>query len=592
MYFPLILILWLSAITFANHQSNNALYRCGIRKRFGAQLIHHARTAELGQWPWHVAIYQQIARNRSSSEGEYKCGGTLIDQQHVLTSAHCVVQQNGQPLKPHQVVVHLGKHDLYEFADQLQIVNVSKVHIHEEYSPNRDDLALLVLDAIVRYSEFVIPICLEPVPGGKSDDLVGQRGWVAGWGVTENGTLSRVLKTTQMPVVDITECAQSDPNLFGRFVSRAVFCASDRNGTSVCLGDSGGGMYFSVGDRWELRGIVSFGSESETGSCDTSKYIMFTNVAHYYPWIRNLTDGRVGHFDNVPKRISERKCEEYAALARKKSNGVCYNARYPHTVTIIHEKSVILCSGSLISELFVLSSAACIELEWKPSKIRIGSQEDVDIHQVIVHPDYNRRNRMTYLLLMQLVRPLVLGARLLPACLANSATENLYDTLIVTGYTGNYRRFYENVNMRAISTAECSFQMIERNAIRRNITSLEICVVAQHEEEYDGEDYLLGGITGASLQTFNSRSCVFTTLGVSNPLPKSMGVSFEYDIEVYTRVAAHLDWLEAIVWGTDDGEVVTTTVATMIEVSSQATTVPSRGKKYDRFSHDFYFPDD
>lgn len=66
-------------------------------------------------------------------------------------------------------------------------------------------------------------------------------------------------------------------------------------------------------------------------------------------------------------------------------------------------------------------------------------------------------------------------------------------------------------------------------------------MVAQHEQEYDGDDYLLGGIDGASLQTFNSRSCLFTAVGVSN-----IGA---YELEFYTRVASHLDWLESVVWG-------------------------------------------
>lgn len=346
-------------------------------------------------------------------------------------------------------------------------------------------------------------------------------------------------------------------------------------------------MYFSVGDRWELRGIVSFGAQSETGSCDTSKYIMFTNVAHYYSWIRDLTDGRVGHNDIVPKRISERKCEQYAIQARKRSNGVCFNARSPHTVSIINEESIISCSGAIISELYVLSSAACGDQRLRPQKIRAGSEEDADIELIIVHPQYDSRRRLNNLMLVKLVQPLVLGSRLLPACLANSATENLYDSLMVTGYTGKYRRFYENVNIRAISTAECIHRQTEANG--RLVSPVEVCVIAQHEETYDGEDYLLSGITGASLQTFNSRSCLFTTLGVSN--------ADGQELEVYTRVASHLGWLEAIVWG-DDGEEATTLEARSIaEVtpenrSSEATAAPSRGKKYDQYSHDFYFPDD
>ncbi|XP_019558134.3 polyserase-2 [Aedes albopictus] len=589
---PLILIASLLTITIATnqHQSTNALYRCGIRKRFGAQLIHHGQTAGLGQWPWHAAIYHRID-SRTSPNGTYKCGATLIDQQHVLTAAHCVIAQTGQSLKPHQLLIHLGKHDLYKFDGQLQIVNVSEVHIHEEFSPNRNDVALLVLGEVVRYSEYVAPICLEQVPGGRADDLVGQRGWVAGWGINENGTLSEVLKTTQMPVVDITECARSDPNLFGRFVSQAVFCASDRNGTSVCLGDSGGGMYFSTGDRWELRGIVSFGSESETGSCDTGKYIMFTNVAHYYPWIRNLTDGRVGHINIVSKRISERKCEEYALKARKRSNGVCNNVRSPHTVSVINEGFNTKCSGTIISELFVLSSATCAKHYFKTWKIRVGSQEDIDIAEAIVHPNYNSKRRLNNLMLFKLSQPLSLGSRLLPACLANPATENLYDSLMVTGYTGKYRRFYENVNIKAVSTAECIARQTTQNDTRI-VSPVEVCVVARHEEEFDGEDYLVTGITGASLQTFNSRSCLFTTLGVSN--------ADGLELEVYTRVASHLEWIEAFVWGDEyledeqtatDGALEDVEMGTETVQEATTTTSPRAANLYNKYSHDFYFPD-
>ncbi|XP_019558122.2 polyserase-2-like [Aedes albopictus] len=582
--------LLIATVNTNKHQTNNALYRCGIRKRFGEQLIHHGQTAELGQWPWHAAIYHRIDR-RNSPNGTYKCGATLIDQQHVLTAAHCVVSVSGQSLNPQQLAVHLGKHELYKFDGQLQIVNVSEVHIHEEYSPNRHDVALLVLDEEVRYSEYVVPICLEPVPGGRADDLVGQLGWVAGWGINENGTLSEVLKTTQMPVVDITECARSDPNLFGRFVSQAVYCASDRNGTSVCVGDSGGGMYFSTGDRWELRGIVSFGSKSKTGSCDTSKYIMFVNVAHYHSWIRKLTDGRIGHVSNVIKRISEKKCEEYATIARKRSNGVCNNVRSPHTVSVIKEGFNISCSATVISELYVLSSAACGQFNSSQWKIRAGSEEDMNIAQAIVHPLYNHQRRSNNLMLLKLVEPLVLGSRFLPACLANAATENLYDSLMVTGYTGRYRRFYKNVNIKALSTAECVARQKSKGD-KRTVSPVEVCVVAHHEEEFDGEDYLLAGITGASLQTFNSRSCMFTTLGVST--------ADGLELEVYTRVASHLEWIESIVWADEyleDEQTSTDRAVVDVEMETESvdpatTTVSSRSANlYNKYSHDFYFPD-
>lgn len=177
--------------------------------------------------------------------------------------------------------------------------------VYPEFSPNRDDIALLVLSNVVQLSELVISICIVGSRAVQEEDLVDRRGWVAGWGITEKGNLSTVLKTAQTPVVNNTECVQNDPGLFGRFVSPKMFCAGDRNGTSVCQGDSGGGLYMLAGDRWELRGITSFSGVTDTGACDVHRYVVFTKVSSYFEWIKRLTGEAVSKEDIVPKRISE-----------------------------------------------------------------------------------------------------------------------------------------------------------------------------------------------------------------------------------------------------------------------------------------------
>lgn len=66
-------------------------------------------------------------------------------------------------------------------------------------------------------------------------------------------------------------------------------------------------MYSLAGDQWELRGIVSFaGYKSETASCDTMRYVVFTNVASYYHWIKWKTGALVDENASAPKRKSER----------------------------------------------------------------------------------------------------------------------------------------------------------------------------------------------------------------------------------------------------------------------------------------------
>lgn len=197
-------------------------YTCGICKNYVVDLIHKGHSAVRGQWPWHAALFQGKV---------YKCGGTLIDQRHVLTSAHCVVvQRNRRPLAAGDVTIQLGKLDLDDDKDYVQIMNVSEIRIHEEFGTHMNDIALLVLSSSVVYSDYVIPICIESIQTAKANDLEGRRGWTVGWGETEGGKLSKVLKTAQMPVVNNTVCVQSDSQLYGRFISDKVFCAGDQNG--------------------------------------------------------------------------------------------------------------------------------------------------------------------------------------------------------------------------------------------------------------------------------------------------------------------------------------------------------------------------
>lgn len=59
----------------------------------------------------------------------------------------------------------------------------------------------------------------------------------------------------------------------------------DYQGSSVCDGDSGGGLSFEKDGVWYLRGIVSV-STAAGDTCDHNSYSGFTSVSHFREWIR------------------------------------------------------------------------------------------------------------------------------------------------------------------------------------------------------------------------------------------------------------------------------------------------------------------
>ena len=66
------------------------------------------------------------------------------------------------------------------------------------------------------------------------------------------------------------------------------------SGTSVCNGDSGGGLMIFVTETpggttsgaWHVRGIVSASpSKPDTNVCDPDQYTIFTDVEKFRDWV-------------------------------------------------------------------------------------------------------------------------------------------------------------------------------------------------------------------------------------------------------------------------------------------------------------------
>ncbi|XP_076671772.1 chymotrypsin-like elastase family member 2A isoform X2 [Andrena cerasifolii] len=254
-------------------------------------LVAGGTKTEPGQWPWLVAIY--ISRQYKF---ELQCAGTLVTNTHVITAAHCF-QQGSQTLLSGAFLVSVGRYKLHDWKERWAVRReVIKYTIHPDYQLRSDhetaggadsDLAVLTLNRRLEYTKMIQPICLW---SGKIklEYVVGETGFVVGWGRDENGNFLEEPRHISSPIVSQEVCLRSNKDFVVATSSR-TFCAGKRDGTGPCNGDSGSGfvMYDTNTTRYYLRGVVSRSLKNpSTLSCDLRNYVVYVDTAKYLDWIR------------------------------------------------------------------------------------------------------------------------------------------------------------------------------------------------------------------------------------------------------------------------------------------------------------------
>lgn len=207
-------------------------------------------------WPMQAALLLPDVANGFDAQF---CGGTLVAARWVLTAAHCVEAEDGGVIAPAEVQVAAGAWKLADITPQ-QRIGVTRIVSHpryrweESWAAGRYDVALLRLDRALPG-----PYAALAGPAQDADWGPGTVATVVGWGTKEYGTpkYARVLRQTQVPVVDDATCAAIYPELHGP----STLCAGwlDTGGRDACQGDSGGPLWVPVRGAWRQVGVVSGG---------------------------------------------------------------------------------------------------------------------------------------------------------------------------------------------------------------------------------------------------------------------------------------------------------------------------------------------
>lgn len=213
-----------------------------------------------------------------------------------LKAAHCFSQKFAtKTVLPGDVLAIFGAHDLDDLNEIGRFeLSPKKITLHDDWNPETfqydADLSVLEFEeGSISYNNYVQPISILD----SADQTVVTVGTVTGWGRSKDTSKFHETVSTFITVaIQANEdCLPGEPRL-AAIASRRTFCAGMTDGSGVCHGDSGGGLFIEIDGIKYFEGIVS-SSLTDNGMCDVSKNAIYTNVRKFKDWIAEKTQSAV-----------------------------------------------------------------------------------------------------------------------------------------------------------------------------------------------------------------------------------------------------------------------------------------------------------